>query len=217
MRLYPMALKIEGRRCVVIGGGTIAERKVDSLLVCKALVTVVSPECTPEIEGWAEQGLIGLERRPFVPGDVRGALLVIAATNIREVNEAVFEAGHAAGAIVNVVDVPDLCDYYVPATVTRGDLQIAISTGGACPAMSKDLRKKLGKQFGPEYEHYVRVGEWLRLALLGKVPDPELRKEALEQFLASDALALVALGDEAGARSIAESCLRKALGGGKHS
>jgi len=213
MRLYPLDLKMEGRRCAVIGGGSVAERKVESLRTCGAHVTVVSPECTKTLEKWAAEGLIDVVKRPFLPEDVKDTMLVVAATNVREVNEAIFAAGRAEGVLVNVVDVPDLCDFYVPATVTRGDLQIAVSTSGTCPAMAKSIRKRLEKLFGPEYAPYVAVGGWLRTELLAKVADAKRRQIALERFLDSDALARLGRGDEAGARQIAEGCLREALEG----
>lgn len=213
MRLYPLDLKIEGRRCVVIGGGGVAERKVESLRECGAAVTVVSPDYTPTLEQWAAEGRIETVRRPFTTADVKGATLVIAATNVRSVNEVVFAAGRAEGVLVNVVDVPDLCDFYVPATVTRGDLQIAISTSGTCPAMAKAIRKRLEKLFGAEYEAYVALGGWLRTELLAKVADAKRRQAALERLLDSDALERLARGDEPGARQIAEDCLQEALEG----
>lgn len=213
VRLYPLDLKIEGRRCVVIGGGGVAERKVESLRECGAVVTVVSPEFTETLEKWASEGRIETVRRPFTTDDVKGATLVIAATNVRSVNEMVFAAGRAEGVLVNVVDVPDLCDFYVPATVTRGDLQIAVSTSGTCPAMAKAIRKRLEELFGPEYGGYVDLGGWLRTELMAKAADAKRRQAALERLLDSDALECLARGDEAGARRIADDCLQEALDG----
>jgi len=208
MRLYPLALKVSGRRCVVVGGGRVAERKVASLLGCGAAVTVVSPECAPELEALAERGAIAVERRGFVPADLDGALIAIAATDDTTVNQAVLDAGKERGVLVNVVDVPDLCDFYVPASVVRGDLQITVSTGGACPALAKQLRKEISEQFGPEYEAYLHLAERLRLALLERVPEPAKRKELLNALLASPALERLAEGrsDEA------EQILREHLG-----
>ncbi len=209
MRLYPLALKVAGRRCVVIGGGRVAGRKTASLLDCGAHVVVVSPEFTAELEALAKRGTIDAARREFEPSDLENALIAIAATDDTDVNEAVVAAGRAHGVLVNVVDIPDLCDFYVPASVTRGDLQIAIGTGGACPALAKHLRKELSDQFGPEYESFLRLAERLRLALLERVPEPAKRKEVLNSFLASPALSLLSEGRSEEAEGILDEHLAR--------
>jgi precorrin-2 dehydrogenase len=209
MRLYPLALKVAGRRCVVVGGGRIAGRKVASLLDCDAAVTVVSPEFSPELEALAGQSAITAVRRGFEPRDLDGARIAIAATDDPSVNQAVLDAGKARGVLVNVVDVPDLCDFYVPASVTRGDLQITISTGGACPALAKHLRKEISKQFGSEYEAYLLLAERLRLAVLERVSEPARRKEALNAFLTSQALALLTQGRDDEAERILQEHLNR--------
>lgn len=165
MRLYPIALKLEGRTAVVVGGGSVAARKVGSLLECGARVTVVSPELCPELEERAAAGSIVVHRRGFEAADLDEAMVAIAATNITAVNEAVLAAGRARRALVNVVDVPDLCDFYVPASVKRGDLEIAINTGGSCPALSKKIRQQLDPLFGPEYGPYLELLSVMRREL----------------------------------------------------
>lgn len=207
LQLYPMALKIGGRRCVVVGGGSIAERKVLSLVQCQARVVVVSPELTPTLEAMASAGEIEIERRRFDPADATGAVVIIAATDDRAVNESVKSAGNAAGALVNVVDVPDLCDFYVPASLRRGDLQITISTGGACPALAKHLRQELEAHIGPEYETYSGILAQLRLDLREAVSDPAKRKEAEEAYLASPALDHIRSGNTEEAVRLAKDCL----------
>ena len=210
VRLYPMGLKIEGRLCVVVGGGRVSERKVAALRECGAQVTVISPELTEKLEGLASAQEITVVRRGFAPGDLAGAVLAIAATDDRETNEAIWEEGHRERVLVNVVDVPDLCDFYVPATVTRGDLQIAIGTNGVCPALSKQMRKELSSQVGPEYEAYVALGGQLRERLIAEVSAPGLRKAALERFLASPALGFLRQGKGDAAERIMEECLQRA-------
>ena len=207
MRLYPMALKLTGRRCVVVGGGTIAERKVASLVECDAQVVVVSPALTPSLEAMAARSDITVIKRPFEPSDAAGAVMVIAATNDSSVNEAVTTAAHAAGALVNVVDVPHLCDFYVPASFTRGDLQITISTSGACPALAKRLREELETHIGPEYEAYAQILASFRKDLRTQVTDAARRKAAEEALLSSPALELVRAGRIAEAASLAADVL----------
>lgn len=217
MRLYPLALKTAGRRCLVVGGGRIAARKARSLLECGADVRVVSPEFVPELEDMAADGAIKVATRPFEPEDLDGCLLAIAATNDNAVNRAVYDACKERGILVNVVDVPELCDFYVPASVQRGDLQLTVSSGGACPALSKKLRRELEQHFGPEYGPYLRLAERLRLALLDRVEEPARRKEALSAFLASDALAMLAQGrEEEAERLLAEHMARLPDGESKH-
>ena len=204
MRLYPLALKIAGRRCVVAGGGRVAERKVQSLRECGAEVVVVSPGLTPDLEEMASRGEIETVRRAFEPADLEGAVLAIAATDDTAVNEAVLAAGKTHSVLVNVVDVPELCDLYVPASVNRGELQITIGTGGACPALSRQLRRRLSAEFGPEYEPYLRLLDRLRPDLIERVAKPERRKEILNELLTSPALGLLAEGAEAEARLVLE-------------
>ena len=204
MRLYPLALKIDGRRCVVVGGGRVAERKVGSLCECSAKVVVVSPELTPDLEAMGARGEIETLRRAFEPADLEGAVLAMAATDDTAVNEAVLAAGEAYSVLVNVVDVPELCDFYVPASVNRGDLQITISTSGACPALSRKLRRQLSAEFGPEYEPYLRLLNRLRRGLIERVAEPAERKRILNELLAAPTLDLLAEGAESEAERILE-------------
>lgn len=207
MSLYPMFIKLEGRRCVVIGGGNVATRKVLSLLKCGGKVLVVSPELCPELEKRVEAGDIAVERRPFERDDLKGAAVAIAATSRRDVNEAVSAAGRDFGVPVNVVDVPDLCDFYVPAMVERGDLQLAISTGGSFPALAKRLRILLEGQFGPEYGEYVGLLMRYRQEIKARVNDSHKRAKAEEAFLELPLLELLA----GGRRDEAENALRECM------
>ncbi|MGZ0052370.1 precorrin-2 dehydrogenase/sirohydrochlorin ferrochelatase family protein [Brevibacillus gelatini] len=154
MRPYAMMVNLENKRCVVVGGGQVAERKIASLLAAGAAVSVVSPACTAAIREWEQAGRLTLWQRPFVPADVAGAVLVIAATSDPAVNLAVYEACDPQ-QWVNVVDRPDLCSFTVPSVVERGDLTVAISTGGNNPGLAKKLRRQLEAWIGPEYEDYT--------------------------------------------------------------
>jgi len=212
MRLCPIALKIQGRRCVVIGGGAVAQRKVGLLVECGADVAVVSPAFTPTLEARAARGEVRLVAESFQPSHLAGATLAIAATDDRAVNESVLAAGKERGVLVNVVDVPELCDFFMPALVRRGRLEMAVSTGGACPALAKRLRKELAERFGPEYGTYIEMAARLREALKAQVPDPATRKRAIEAFLDSQALEYVRQGRPETAENLARQCLSEATG-----
>lgn len=209
MPLYPLFLKLEGRRCVVIGGGKVATRKVQSLIECGARVLVVSPELCPELEKRASAGEIDVVRRGFEPDDIRGAVVAIAATSLRSVNETVVEAGRAIGVLVNVVDVPGLCDFYVPSSFERGDLQIAVSTGGAFPALAKKLRIALEAQFGPEYQAYLELLTRFREQVKARIADSHRRAEAENAFLELPVFDLLAEGKREEAESALGQCLSR--------
>jgi len=194
MPLYPLNLQLSGRRCLVVGGGQVSERKTQTLLECGAVVTLVSPEVTPVLDELARAGRLRILLRPFEPSDVDGAVIVIAATNIRAVNEAVSHACRERGILINVVDVPDLCDFYVPASITRGDLLVTIGTSGQSPMLSKKLRKMLETQFGPEYGPFLEMAGRLRQELKSRVSDRLRRNEAEAEFLASPILSCLAEG-----------------------
>ena len=187
--LYPIFLRLKDRSCVVVGGGNIAWRKTESLLECGARVRVVAPECNPEVREMSRAGRIELARRGFRPEDLDGAFVVIAATDDEEANRAVHDAARERGVLCNVVDRPELCDFYVPAVVERGDLQIAISTNGKAPALGAALRKWLEEEIGPAYGAVVeRLGE-LRERVRARHPDaPERRMEILRRLAGSEAL-----------------------------
>jgi precorrin-2 dehydrogenase/sirohydrochlorin ferrochelatase len=149
---HAIFLKLEGRPVLVVGGGPVAERKIAALLASGAVVTVVSPDATAPIEELAQAGRLRWSRRPYERGDIGDARLVYVAVGRAEVSRAAREDALLVGAWVNVADEPDLCDFFVPAVVQRGDLAIAISTNGASPALARRIREALDAQFGPEYE-----------------------------------------------------------------
>jgi precorrin-2 dehydrogenase / sirohydrochlorin ferrochelatase len=175
MAPYPVSLCIQDRLCIVVGAGDVALRKVESLRNAGARVKVIAPE---------ETGMEGIEliKRPFRPGDLEGAFLVVAATNDREVNEQVYHEAMAAHILVNVVDNPPLCTFYVPSVVTRGDLQISVSTGGKCPALARKIRQEIEALYGPEYEAYLRIVEEARQGIIARY-DPALRKDMMNRVL----------------------------------
>ena len=203
--LFPMFLKLAGRRCLVVGAGKIGEGKIGGLLDTGARIRVVALDATSAVREWAREGRIELELRPFADEDLSGAFLAIVATSSRCLNERVFSEAQRRGVLCNVVDVPDLCDFYYPAVVRRGDLQIAISTAGQSPSLAQKIRQQLEKQFGPAYASWlVELGETRRLILASDL-DKERKldllhslasREAVEAALAQ-AHALVLTGESA--------------------
>lgn len=151
-----MFLKLSQRPCLVVGAGAIAESKIASLVEAGADVRVIAPEATAQVRSWAEAKKIEWQRREFQAEDLEGRFLVVAATSSRNLHEEIFKEARGRGVLCNIVDVPALCDFYYPAVVQRGALQIAISTSGRSPALAQRLRKGLEEQFGPEYEEWMQ-------------------------------------------------------------
>ena len=174
-RLFPMILKLGGRPCLVVGAGTIAESKIASLIETAAQVLVVAPDATPGVRSWAQAKRVEWRQRGFQPSDLDGMFIVVAATSSTELHEQIFQEATQRGVLCNIVDVPELCDFYYPAVVHRGALQIAVSTSGQSPALAQRLRIELEKQFGPEYEAWLEARDKLQSQKL----DPEERKRLL--------------------------------------
>lgn len=151
MPLYPINLRITDRPCLVIGGGTVALRKIESLLLCGACVRVVSPNAVEEIQALALAGKIEWCQRGYIPGDLHGVFLAIAATDKPLVQRQISEEAAALPVLLNSADDPASCDFQVPSSVRRKDLLITISTGGASPALARQIRRKLEQEFGWEY------------------------------------------------------------------
>lgn len=168
MKYYPVYLRVAGRRCLVVGGGKVAEQKVDVLLRAGARVTVVSPELTEHLAALAAAASFEWRSRAYLRGDLAGCLLAIAATDHEDVQQRLIDDAAAAGVLLNVVDRPERCDFIAPAVVERGDLCVAISTGGASPALAKRVRQDLENRFGPEYELALQLLERVRRWLAGR-------------------------------------------------
>jgi precorrin-2 dehydrogenase/sirohydrochlorin ferrochelatase len=179
MGLFPMFLKLSGRRCLVVGAGRIAQGKSESLLASGAHVTVIAPEARPNIVALSRQGKLEWFPRPFEPGDLQGAFLVIAGTNNAEVNHAVYRQAAERGILCNVVDDPAFCDFYFPSVVTRGDLKIAVSTAGASPAFAQRLRQELEEQLPADLGPWLASLGSLRREVLAAYPPGEARKGLL--------------------------------------
>ena len=160
MAYYPIFVEMEGRRCLVIGGGTVGLRKVEGLLAAEADITVVSPPPARELEAMAGDGRVRWLQREYRPGDLDGYALCLTATDDTDVNAAVAREGRDRGVWVNAADDPDNCDFILPSVLRRGDLQVAFSTGGRSPALARKVREELEPVIGPEYEALVDlVGE----------------------------------------------------------
>ena len=140
---YPVNLNLRGRRCVIVGGGTVAEGKISRLLDSGAEICVVSPDATPGIRQFVADGAVRWEMRKYEYGDLEGAFIAIAATNVREVNRRIFEEANERGVMLNAVDDPPNCSFIAPSIVQRGPVTLAISTGGVSPALARKLRESL--------------------------------------------------------------------------
>jgi precorrin-2 dehydrogenase/sirohydrochlorin ferrochelatase len=157
VKYYPLCLDISGKRCVVVGGGNVAERKVERLLACGARVEVVGKTLTPILDAWKREGRIVHRETDYEDFCLSGASLVIGATDDETVNGRIAKDGRARGIPVNIVDDPARCDFILPSVVERGDLLIAVSTGGKSPALSRKLREELEETYGPEYAVLLEI------------------------------------------------------------
>ena len=185
--LFPMFVKLQGRSVLVVGGGAIGESKIHGLLDTAGNLRVIALDATERVHEWAQSGELSLEIRPFRPNDLDGVFLVVVATSSRELNQQIFDAAQARGILCNVVDVPDQCDFFYPAVVKRGDLQIAISTAGQSPSLAKKLRQQLEKQFGPGYSDWLKeLGETRRLVLSSDL-DASRKRELLSSLASREA------------------------------
>jgi precorrin-2 dehydrogenase / sirohydrochlorin ferrochelatase len=185
--MFPMFMKLTGRQCLVVGAGKVGEPKIGGLLETGARIRVVSIEATTQIREWARAGKLELDLRPFSSVDLDGTFLVVVATNSRHLNERVYREAQGRGVLCNVVDVPDLCDFFYPSVVKRGDLQIAISTAGKSPSLAQKLRQQLEKQFGPGYGSWVdELGETRKLILASEL-DKEQKLELLHSLASREA------------------------------
>lgn len=195
MSLFPIFLKLQGRRCLVVGAGKVGEPKIESLLAAHAKVIAVAPEATATVEAWAKDGIITWHRRAFEPSDLDGAFLVITATSSQEVNEAIFFEAQRHGILCNSVDDPEHCDFFYPAVVRRGDFQVAISTAGHSPALAQRLRSELEEQFGPEYAEWVSDLGRVRQKLFNTGMDPEERRKKLHELASQEAFQAAQLSE----------------------
>ena len=197
---YPVSLALRGRRSVVVGGGGIAEQKVQGLLEAGARVRVVSPEVSPLLEDLAANGAVELHRRPYRPGDLAGAFLAIAATDDRAVNGAIWAEAEARGVLLNAVDDLDHCHFIAPAIHRAGDITVAVSTAGRSPALAARLRERISRLVGGAEARLCELLGALRPELAARVPDQAARTALWYRIVDSDVVDFVRRRDLAGAR-----------------
>jgi len=191
VRYYPLSLDISGRRCVVVGGGHVAERKIGRLLDSGAVVEVVSRNLTPALAALKGEGRIVHHEKDYEEALIRGAFLVIGATDSDAVNGRISGDARTLGILVNTVDDPARCDFILPALVERGELTIAVSTGGNSPALAKKLRRELEAAYGPEYGILAAILGELRGKVIGGGEPPERNQEKFSAVVASGMLELI--------------------------
>lgn len=204
---YPVVLRLEGKHCLVVGGGRVALQKVWGLLGAGARVTVVAPECCEEIEDLAERGTIELHRREYSEGEASRYFLAITATDDPRTNRQVYLDGERSKTLVNSADDPENCRFILPSRVVRGDLVVAVSTGGRSPAMAAYLRKKLESMFGEEWGVLTELLGEARDQMRANGISPEGIPEKWEAAISDRVLGLIQKGDLDGARAVIRSCL----------
>lgn len=200
---------LRGRPVLVVGGGAVAERKVGALLAAGARVKVISPGLTPGLEYWLELGQIEVLRRPFAPGDTAGAVLVVAATGHREVDAAVAAEMAAEGRLLCVAAAPELGNVHFTAEVSRGPIRVAVSTGGAAPALARRLRRDLAGWLRPEWVLLAQILAEVRAELQAILGLTQRERAALlEQLVDGPALERLARGEVAAARALVREQIR---------
>ena len=210
MRYYPVQLDIRGRNCLVVGGGAVGTRKVETLLACGAQVTVVSPVATEPLRGLAAEGAISLTLRDYASEDLAEMFLVIGATDDEALNRRISADAERRQILCNIADRPDVCNFILPSILQRGDLTITVSTSGKSPAFAKKLRRTLAAQYGEEYAAFLDLMGAIRQRLLAQAHAPEAHKPLFEALIDSDLPALI----RANQRDAINALLEKVLGKG---
>ncbi|HEU0023141.1 MAG TPA: bifunctional precorrin-2 dehydrogenase/sirohydrochlorin ferrochelatase [Thermoleophilaceae bacterium] len=201
---YIACLRLSGRRCVVVGGGEVGLEKVEGLLACDGDVTLIAPEATGQLAELAAEGSIAWERREYRTEDLEGTFIVIAATGDTEVNIRVYEDAERRAMLVNVVDVPPLCTFILPAIIRTGPLAIAISTAGASPALAKRIRDEIADEYGEPYARLAILLNEVRGWAKGTLPTYQDRKLFFESIVNGepDPVELLRRGDESAVRDL---------------
>jgi siroheme synthase-like protein len=208
---YIACLKLKGRRCIVIGGGDMGLEKSEGLLACGGDVTVISPDAGPELEALAAEGSITWEQRDYAgPEDLEAVFIVIACTDSTETNIRIYEDAEKRAMLVNIVDVPPLCNFILPAVVRTGPLAIAISTAGASPALAKRMKREIGELFGEEYAQLAIMLNETRGWAKGTLPTYQDRKAFFEEIVNGepDPIALLRDGDAAAVQDLIAAAQR---------
>jgi len=209
---YIACLRLTGRRCLVVGGGDIGLEKVEGLLACDGVVTLVAPEAVPALEELAREGSIHWERREYDPADLERTFIAIAATDDTDVNIRVYEDAERRAMLVNIVDVPPLCNFILPAIVRTGPLAIAISTAGASPALAKRIKRQIAEEYGTPYARMAEMLNEVRGWAKGTLPTYQDRKVFFESIVNGepDPVELLRRGDEAAVLDLIAAAQRSA-------
>jgi precorrin-2 dehydrogenase/sirohydrochlorin ferrochelatase len=194
-KYYPVSLDMTDKRCVIIGGGAVAERKAERLIECNAQVVVVSRSLTPALEDRKKENAIEHIDADYEKKTLRGAFMVIGATDRDDVNAQVSQDARSLGMLVNIVDDPDRCNFILPSLLQQGDLSIAVSTGGKSPALARKIKEDLQKQYGPEYESLLKIMGSLRKKVLAQGHASEANKTIFEALVHSDMLQAIRDGN----------------------
>jgi precorrin-2 dehydrogenase/sirohydrochlorin ferrochelatase len=212
MGYLPIFVDVTGRKCIVVGGGEIAARKAESLLAAGAKVTVVSPHLDGSLTELAKRDAIAHVERTYRRGDMIGCSLVYAATDDSALHREISAEARELGILLNVADVPELCSFIAPAVVTQGALQIAISTGGASPALAAKIKRKLEQEFGVEYGHALRILRSARNFLKAQKTDAASRSQILKSLADSDLTEALRHHDLSAIERIVATCLGDGVG-----
>jgi siroheme synthase-like protein len=207
MRYYPIYLDLKDRAVLVVGGGAIAEGKTQQLVEAGARVRVVSPTLTPHLSGLVTRGVIEHVPGRFKKEDLQDVSLVISATDDQAANEEVARLAGELALLYNIVDQPSLCNFITPALVTRGELQISVSTGGGSPSLTQRVKREVAALIGEEYGELLEIATEMRAAAKQRIPDFERRRKVLHEFVESDAIDLIRAGRSEDARELARSLL----------
>lgn len=207
---YIACLKLTGRRCMVVGGGDVGLEKVEGLLACDGEVVLIAPDAIEPLRKLADEGSIRWERRTYVPADLEGTFMVIAATNDTDVNIGIYDDAERRAMLVNVVDVPPLCNFILPAIIRTGPLAIAISTAGASPALAKRIRNEIAEEYGEPYARLAILLNETRGWAKGTLPTYQDRKAFFESIVNGDPdpVELLRQGDEAAVRDLIAAARR---------
>ncbi len=204
---FPIHLNLKGKKCLVIGGGKVAERKVEALLRCSAEINLISPTITDYLQKIVNRGIIQYFNRLYQQKDLDNCFIVISACNDKCINEKIAKACHQKNIPVNVVDDPSNCSFIIPSVLQRGALTIAVSTQGKCPMLSKKIREKIESTLGPEYAEYTELISEARQKIIQKIQCPIEKKRIMENILSKKIVQLICDGKAQQAKEQVEECL----------
>ena len=211
LKYYPVFLDIFGKSCAVVGGGEVAYRKAQRLLQCGARVRVIARILSPDLEDLKARGEITHIDEQYAPEHLTSSFMVIGATDSREVNEQIFRDARTQNILVNIVDEPERCDFILPSIVERGDLAVAVSTGGKSPALARHLRQELEGIFGTEYETYLKIMGEIREIVLARGRSSAENRKIFESCVQSDMLNLIRQKDWDAVRKLIREILHEQI------